>query len=49
VAVTAIDFQMYTTQNPGDYSAGIYNGLAATVVGQNGFQTITFNIDAVQL
>ncbi|HDR9048767.1 TPA: hypothetical protein QDA94_002998 [Burkholderia vietnamiensis] len=49
VAVTATDFQTYTTQNPGDYSAGIYNGLEATVVGQNGFQTITFNIDAVQL
>ncbi|ENH6339258.1 hypothetical protein ABWH74_002597 [Burkholderia vietnamiensis] len=49
VAVTATDFQTYTAQNPGDYSAGIYNGLAATVVGQNGFQTITFNIDAVQL
>ncbi|HIE4431929.1 hypothetical protein [Burkholderia multivorans] len=49
VAVTATDFLTYTTQNPGDYSAGIYNGLAATVVGQNGFQTITFNIDAVQL
>ncbi|HEF4835458.1 TPA: hypothetical protein SAO52_000134 [Burkholderia vietnamiensis] len=49
VAVTATDFLTYTTQNPGDYSAGIYKGLAATVVGQNGFQTITFNIDAVQL
>ncbi|WP_186084928.1 hypothetical protein [Burkholderia gladioli] len=49
VSITATSFQQYTTQNPGDYSAGIYNGLAATVVGQNGFLTITFNIDAVQL
>ncbi|WP_186157954.1 hypothetical protein [Burkholderia gladioli] len=48
VSITATDFQTYTTQNPGDYAAGIYNGLAATVVGQNGFLTITFNIDAVQ-
>jgi hypothetical protein len=46
--VTATDFITYTTQNPNDYQAGIYNGLAATVVGQNGFLTITFNIDAVQ-
>ncbi|WP_257757914.1 hypothetical protein [Burkholderia glumae] len=49
VSITATSFQQYTTQNPGDYAAGIYNGLAATVVGQNGFLTITFNIDAVQL
>ncbi|WP_342704275.1 hypothetical protein OHZ10_08140 [Burkholderia arboris] len=48
VSITATDFQTYTTQNPGDYAAGIYNGLAATVVGQNGFLTVTFNIDAVQ-
>lgn len=48
VSITATNFQQYTTQNPGDYAAGIYNGLAATVVGQNGFLTITFNIDAVQ-
>ncbi|WP_431290400.1 hypothetical protein [Burkholderia cepacia] len=48
VSITATDFQTYTTQNPGDYAAGIYNGLAATIVGQNGFLTITFNIDAVQ-
>lgn len=48
VSVIAVDFNTYTTQNPNDYQAGIYNGLAATVVGQNGFLTITFNIDAVQ-
>lgn len=48
VSISATDFVTYTTQNPGDYAAGIYNGLAATVRGQNGFLTITFNIDAVQ-
>jgi hypothetical protein len=46
--VTATPFGTYTTQNPNDYNAGIYNGLSATVVGQNGFLTITFNLDAVQ-
>ncbi|MBU9310866.1 hypothetical protein [Burkholderia multivorans] len=48
VSISATSFLQYTTQNPGDYAAGIYNGLAATVVGQNGFLTVTFNIDAVQ-
>lgn len=48
VSVSATNFVTYTTQNPNDYQAGIYNGLAATVVGQNGFLTVTFNIDAVQ-
>jgi len=48
VDVTAIDFYTYTGDNPGDYTAGIYNGLAATMVGQNGFLTIEFNLDAVQ-
>ena len=46
--VTATPFGTYTTQNPNDYNAGVYNGLQATVVGQNGFLTITFNLDAVQ-
>jgi len=36
----------YTTQNPDDYAAGIYNGLSATLVTQNGFLTITFNLTA---
>lgn len=47
--VTATPFYEYTTENPGDYTAGIYNGLSCTVVGQNGFLTLTFNLDAVQL
>ncbi len=46
--VTAVPFGTYTTQNPSDYNAGIYNGLSATVVGQNGFTSLTFNLSAVQ-
>lgn len=46
--VTAIPFGTYIRQNPGDYTAGVYNGLSATVTGPSGFLTITFNLDAVQ-
>ncbi len=46
--VDATPFVTYTTQNPNDYNAGIYNGLSATVVGPSGFLTIDFNLDAVQ-
>jgi hypothetical protein len=46
--VSAVPFATYTQQNPNDYNAGIYNGLSATLVGQNAFLTITFNLDAVQ-
>lgn len=46
--VNATSFANYTSQNPNDYKAGIYDGLSATVVGQNGFLTITFNLTAVQ-
>jgi hypothetical protein len=48
VTVEAVPFATYVTQNPADYAAGIYNGLSATLVGQNGFLTITFFLDAVQ-
>ncbi|ATF87570.1 hypothetical protein [Burkholderia gladioli] len=48
VTVSAIPFATYTAQNPNDYKAGQYGGLSATAVGQNGFLTITFNLDAVQ-
>lgn len=44
----AVSFVAYTTQNPSDYAAGIYNGFSATVTPQNGFQSITFNLDATQ-
>ena len=46
--VTATQFATYTTENPNDYNAGIYNGLQCTAVGQNGFLTVTFNLDALQ-
>lgn len=48
ITVSAVDFATYTTENPDDYQAGIYNGFSATAVGQNGFLTVTFNLDAVQ-
>jgi len=48
VVITAVSFTDFTTENPDDYKAGIYNGFAATVVGQNGFLSITFNLDATQ-
>ena len=46
--VTATPFGTYVQENPNDYNAGIYSGFLATVVGQNGFLTINFNLDAVQ-
>lgn len=45
--VTATPFIKYTQQNPSDYAKGIYKGFLATVVGQNGFLTITFYMDVV--
>lgn len=48
VVVNAVPFSTYTTQNPSDYNNGIYNGLSATLVGQNAFLTLTFTLDAVQ-
>lgn len=46
--VTATPFATYVQQNPNDYAAGLYKGFACTIVGQNGFLTVTFNIDATQ-
>ena len=46
--VSAVPFATYTTENPSDYNNGIYNGFSATVVGQNGFLTLTFQIAATQ-
>lgn len=48
VTVTATPFYTYTQANPSDYAAGIYNGLAATVVGQNGFLSVTFYLEALE-
>lgn len=46
--VSAVPFVAYTTANPANYGAGIYNGFSATLVTQNGFLSLTFNIAAVQ-
>ncbi|WP_232256425.1 hypothetical protein [Caballeronia glathei] len=48
VVVNAVPFTTYTTQNPNDYNAGVYNGFSATLVGVSGFLTITFELDAVE-
>lgn len=42
VTVTAVSFADYVSANPDNYEAGIYTGLSATVVPQNGFTNITF-------
>lgn len=47
-SVTATPFSQYVAQNPSDYQNGIYNGFSCTVVGQNGFLTLTFKVDATQ-
>lgn len=49
ITVSATSFTDYTTANPNNYAAGIYGGFSATVVGQNGFLSITFDIDATQI
>jgi hypothetical protein len=46
--VTATSFGAYTTANPNDYKAGIYNGLAVNIVGQNGFLQVGITLDAIQ-
>lgn len=46
--VTSVPFATYTAQNPNDYGNGVYNGLACTMTAQNGFLSITFNLDVVQ-
>ncbi len=46
--VTATPFAQYTAANPSDYQNGIYNGLYASATAQNGFLTITFNINVTE-
>jgi len=46
--ITATPFGTYIAANPGDYTIGEYGGFLATVVGQNGFITLQFNLNAVQ-
>ena len=43
--VGAVPFNTYVTQNPSDYAIGKYNGLSATIIPQNGFTSITFNLN----
>lgn len=44
--VNAVPFVTYTSQNPGDYAAGIYKGLSLTFVPQRGFSSITIYLTA---
>lgn len=46
--VTATSFSAYTKANPNNYKAGLYAGLLANVVGQNGFLTVGITLDAVE-
>ncbi len=46
ITISAVPFTTYTTQFPTNYANGIYGGLSATLVGQSGFLTITFNLAA---
>ena len=43
--VSATPFATYYQQNPGDYPAGIYNGLSCSAVGQAGFLNLVFNLN----
>lgn len=45
---TATSFSTYTTQNPSNYAAGIYDGFSAVVTPQNGFQSIEFSLEATE-
>ena len=43
--VSAIPFATYYAQNPGNYPAGIYNGLSCSALGQAGFLNLVFNLN----
>jgi hypothetical protein len=45
----AVDFVTYTTSNPSDYASGEYDGLSATIVPQNGFTRVVFNLAVTDL
>lgn len=47
-SVTATPFATYIAANPTDYQNGIYDGLYASATAQNGFLTITFNINVTE-
>jgi hypothetical protein len=46
--VTAASFATYTAANPANYKAGIYQGLGANIVGQNGFLQVGITLDAIE-
>lgn len=46
--VTATSFAAYTSANPANYKAGIYQGLGVNIVGQNGFLTVGVQLDAIE-
>ena len=43
--ISATPFATYYAQSPGDYPAGIYNGLSCSAVGQAGFLNLVFNLN----
>jgi len=45
--ISFIPFSTYIAANPNDYAAGVYNGLTCTATFAEGFEEITFNLDAV--
>jgi hypothetical protein len=46
--VTAATFATYTAANPANYKAGLYQGLGANIVGQNGFLQVGITLDAIE-
>ncbi len=45
---SAVSFATYTTQNPGNYAAGVYDGFSCVATPQLGFTQIEFDLDATQ-
>ena len=45
ITVTYIPFVQYVTQNPSDYTTGIYRGLSVSYTPQRGFKEIVFNVN----
>lgn len=47
VSVTATPFVTYVSQNPTDYTAGIYRGISVSYTPQRGFTQIVINVNVV--
>ena len=47
VTINAVPFATYIAEFPANYGNGIYDGLSATLTGQSGFLSVTFNLTAV--